>query len=453
MRVHFIAIGGSAMHNLAIALHLKGYQVSGSDDEIFEPSRSRLDKYKLLPTQQGWNPDLLNPDIDFVILGMHARKDNAELVRAKELGLNVVSYPEFLYEQSKDKTRIVIAGSHGKTTITAMILHTLHYHDRDCDFMVGAQLEGFETMVKLTDHNEFMLLEGDEYLSSPVDLRPKFLHYHPNITLLSGIAWDHVNVFPTYDTYLEQFDKLLNIIEPGGVVIYNETDPEVIKVVEHAANEVKKFPYSLPDYSVEDNITVLKTEMGEVPLEIFGRHNMNNLEGARWICNQMGLTNEEFYEAISSFKGASRRLEPISQKGDLVIFRDFAHAPSKVKATTEAVKEGYPDHTLIACLELHTFSSLNIDFIDQYKNTLNAADKALVYFNPAVVAHKKLPVLSKGEVSEAFGNPSHLQVFNRNADLLSTIHESLNEKCAVLIMSSGSFDGINWKEELVGITD
>ncbi|HBF19591.1 MAG TPA: peptidoglycan synthetase [Cryomorphaceae bacterium] len=453
MKVHFIAIGGSAMHNLAIALHLKGYEVSGSDDEIFEPSRGRLAKHGLLPSHSGWNPDILSKDLDFVILGMHARKDNPELIKAREMGLKVVSYPEFLYEQSKDKTRVVIAGSHGKTSITAMILHVLHFHQRDCDFMVGAQLEGFETMVKLTHNNEFMLLEGDEYLSSPIDLRPKFIHYKPNITLLSGIAWDHVNVFPTYESYLEQFDKLLEVIEPGGVVIYNETDPEVVKVVERASNEVKKFAYSLPDYSVQDNRTILHTEMGEVPLEIFGRHNMNNLEGARWICNQMGVSDEEFYEAIGSFKGASHRLETIFSTNQMIAFRDFAHAPSEVKATVKAVKEGYPDYKLIACLELHTFSSLNIKFIDQYQGSLDAAGEAMVYFNPAVVEHKKLPALSDAAVYKAFGRPTHLEVFNNNASLLAALKERTQDKCAVLIMSSGSFDGINWKEELMGISN
>ncbi len=453
MKVHFIAIGGSAMHNLAIALHLKGYQVSGSDDEVFEPSRGRLNKYGLLPEENGWYPEKINQNLDFVVLGMHARKDNPELLKAQELGLKVLSYPGFLYEQSKYKTRVVIAGSHGKTTITAMILHVLHYLERDCDFMVGAQLEGFETMVKLTEHNEFMLLEGDEYLSSPLDPRPKFVHYRPNIALISGIAWDHINVFSTYENYLEQFDLLLEVIEHGGVVIYNETDPEVVKVVDRTKNEVKKFPYSLPEYRVENNVTLLETPEGEIPLEIFGKHNMNNLEGARWICNQMGVTDTDFYEAIASFKGASRRLEPLLEREGLIAFRDFAHAPSKVKATVEAVKEAYPDHHVLACLELHTFSSLNIRFIDQYQGSLQAADEALVYFNPEVVAHKKLTPLDATKVTLAFGNPSHLSVFQNNKELLKRIKEAHKKPCVVLIMSSGSFDGINWKKELMEVSN
>jgi UDP-N-acetylmuramate: L-alanyl-gamma-D-glutamyl-meso-diaminopimelate ligase len=447
MKVHFIAIGGSAMHNLAIALHKKGYIVTGSDDEIFEPSRGRLDKYNLLPTQMGWNENHISTDLDFVVLGMHARKDNPELKKALDLGLKVMSYPEFLYEQSKNKTRIVIAGSHGKTTITSMILHVLHYHNQDCDYMVGAQLEGFETMVKLTDTNEFMVLEGDEYLSSPLDRNPKFLHYKPNITLISGIAWDHVNVFPTFQEYTYQFDRLLEQVEPGGVVIYNELDEEVNQVVERTQNELKKFAYSLPNYSVVDNSTLLHTDFGDIPLQIFGKHNMNNMEGARWICNQMGVTDEEFYEAISSFSGASRRLETLIDTSDYKVFRDFAHAPSKVSATVSAVKESFPNHKLIACLELHTFSSLNISFLNQYAGSLDAADVAMVYFNPEVVAHKRLPELRVEEVKSAFNNQNIL-VLNHNQELVSNIKKEQNSNSTVLIMSSGSFDGIDWKEEL-----
>lgn len=445
MKVHFIAIGGSAMHNLALALNHKGYKVSGSDDEIFEPSKSRLNSKGLLPAQMGWNPDNITTDLDYVILGMHARKDNPELLKAQELGVPVLSYPEFIYQQSKDKTRVVIAGSHGKTTISAMILHVLHYHNHDCDFMIGAQLEGFDTMVKLTHENEFILLEGDEYLSSPIDLRPKFLHYKPNIALLSGIAWDHVNVFPTFEDYTKQFDLLLESIEPGGVVIYNETDQEVQTVVNNTKNEVKKFPYALPEYEVSDGQANLITEEGMVPLSVFGKHNMNNLEGARWICSQMGINDEQFYEAITSFKGAARRLETICNSKTVEAFRDFAHAPSKVKATVEAVKESYPNKRVIACLELHTFSSLNINFMDQYAGSMDSADVSFVYFNPQVVAHKKLPELNVADIQQKFGN-SNIQVFDNNNPLIETIKKNLAKDDVLLIMSSGSFDGIDWKK-------
>ncbi len=450
MKVHFIAIGGSAMHNLAIALHNKGFEVSGSDDEIFEPSRSRLDKLGLLPSKNGWFPEKITSDLDFVILGMHARADNPELLKARELGLKLVSYPEFIYEQSKNKTRVVIAGSHGKTTITAMILHALQYNNIECDFMVGAQLEGFDTMVKLTDHNEFILLEGDEYLSSPIDLKPKFLHYRPNIALLSGIAWDHINVFKTYEEYKHQFALLLNHIEPGGVIVYNEADPEIIDVVENTANEIKRFSYNTPLYQMENGKTILQTPEGDIPLAIFGRHNMNNLEGARWICNQMGCTDEQFYEAIASFTGASRRLEILESQNDLFVYRDFAHAPSKVKATVQAVREKHPDQQLIAALELHTFSSLNPNFIGGYKDTLSLADLALVYYSPEVVKHKKLPDLSPEEVKLAFGNPANLKVVTSSQELLAAMNAAMtgNKKKALLLMSSGNFDGITWKESL-----
>lgn len=450
MRVHFIAIGGSAMHNLAIALHLKGYHVSGSDDEIFEPSRSRLAKYSLLPVSFDWNPKSIDQSLDFVVLGMHARKDNPELIRALELGLKVLSYPEFLYEQSKDKTRVVIAGSHGKTTITSMILHVLHYHELDCDFMVGAQLPGFESMVRLTDSNDFMLIEGDEYLSSPIDSRPKFLHYKPNITLLSGIAWDHVNVFPDYDSYYHQFELLLDSIEPGGALVYNETDPEVKKAVDSTENEVKKFAYSIPEYNINNGQSYLQTIEGDIPLSIFGKHNMNNLEGARWICNQMGVTDEQFYEAIPSFTGASKRLEVLVKKDDFTSFKDFAHAPSKVKATVEAVRESFVDYELITCLELHTFSSLSKGFIKDYQGSLNVADSSFVYFNPEVIKHKKLEDLTIGDVHQAFGSLASVSVLNETEVLLESLKSLINpsKKTVLLVMSSGNFDGIDWKQWL-----
>lgn len=448
MKIHLIAIGGSAMHNLAIALHQQGHEVSGSDDEIFEPSKSRLAKYQLLPKQIGWSKENINSQLDLVILGMHARPDNIELAEATRLGLKVLSYPEYLYENSKNKTRVVIAGSHGKTSITAMILHSLHYHNRDCDYMVGAQLEGFETMVKLTDNNEFILLEGDEYLSSPLDARPKFIHYKPNIALLSGIAWDHVNVFPDYEDYKKQFDQLLNCIEPGGVIIYNQDDAEVVDVVNRSKNEVKKFPYSLPSYRVEEQRFILDTFEGDLELKIFGAHNMSNLEGARWICNQMGLTDEEFYEAIEEFEGASKRLEKLNIDTSYQVYRDFAHAPSKLKATVSGTKETFGNKKLIAVFELHTFSSLSESFLNQYHGSLDEADQAIVYFNPKVVAHKKLPALSADAVKTAFAN-SDIQVVTDKESLLKELKLASASAEVLLLMSSGNFDGINWQEELV----
>ena len=355
MRIHFIAIGGSAMHNLAIALHKKGYQVTGSDDTIHDPSKSRLEKYGLLPEEFGWFPEKIKAELDTIILGMHAKIDNPELLKAQELGLKIYSYPEFLFEQSKDKTRVVIGGSHGKTTITSMILHVLNYHDREVDYMVGAELEGFETMVHLTEENEFIVLEGDEYLSSPIDRRPKFHLYKPNIALISGIAWDHINVFPTYDNYVEQFQIFTDSLINGGILVYNEEDTEVKRVVESSTSAIKKYPYQTPPHSIDDGTTYLETVEGDLPLEIFGNHNLQNLAGAKWICQHMGIDEEDFYEAIASFKGASKRLEKITENDSTVIFKDFAHSPSKVEATTKAVKDQYGNRTVLACLELHTY--------------------------------------------------------------------------------------------------
>src|SRR5680860_1163554 len=368
MKLHFIAIGGSAMHNLALALHHKGYQVSGSDDAIFEPSRSRLKKFDLLPEELGWFPEKINISIDAVILGMHAKADNPELLKARKLGLKIYSYPEFLYEQSKNKTRVVIGGSHGKTTITSMILHVLHYHDREIDFMVGAQLDGFDTMVHLTEENDFILLEGDEYLSSAIDRRPKFHLYKPNIALLSGIAWDHINVFPTYEIYLEQFKIFVDSIVSGGIIVYNQEDPELVSIVDETKNQIRKHPYYTPAYRIENGITILDTPEGDMPIEVFGAHNLNNLAGAKWICQHMGIDEDDFYESVATFKGASKRLEKIVESKSSVVFKDFAHSPSKVTATTKAVREQFPEKKLIACLELHTFSSLNPEFLKEYEN-------------------------------------------------------------------------------------
>lgn len=444
-RIHLIAIGGSAMHNLALALSEQGHNVSGSDDEIFEPSRSRLEKKGLLPPSMGWDEKCIDESIDLVVVGMHARADNPELKKALALEIPVFSYPEYLYEASKNKTRVVITGSHGKTSITAMILHALNFHGHDCDFMVGAQLEGFDTMVKITDHNEFMLIEGDEYLSSPLDPRPKFIHYRPNIALLSGIAWDHYNVFPKFEDYFHQFELLMECIDSGGLIIYNEEDPQVEKVVSESKNEIKKFPYRKPDYHVDNQKFVLETFEGDLELKVFGAHNMSNLEGARWICTQMGLTDEEFYEAIVEFEGASKRLEPLFKGPEFQVYRDFAHAPSKVKASLNGTRETFENQKIMAVLELHTFSSLNADFISQYEGAMDAANTPVVYFNPNVIAHKKLPALSAESVQQAFGNPT-IKVINESSVLEDFVLSHAGQHEVLLLMSSGNFDGIDWSK-------
>lgn len=447
MRTHFIAIGGAAMHNLALALHSKGYHVTGSDDAIFEPSKSRLEKKGLLPAEMGWFPEKITSDIEAVILGMHAKADNPELLKAQELGLTIYSYPEFLYEQSKHKTRVVIGGSHGKTTITSMILHVMHYNNREVDYMVGAQLEGFDTMVHLTEDNDFIVLEGDEYLSSPSDLRPKFHLYQPNIALISGIAWDHINVFPTFENYVEQFEIFIQKITNGGMLVYNSEDPEVRKVSEAATNPIRKIAYETPEYSVENGKTLLQTPEGPMPIEVFGKHNLNNLAGAKWICQAMGVDEADFYEAIATFKGASKRLEKIAENSKNVAYKDFAHSPSKVAATTKAVKEQYPDRKLVACLELHTYSSLNPEFLSQYEGALDAADVAVVFYSPDAVKIKRLDDISEDQIADAFKRDD-LIIYTNPEDFKDYLFQLKfdAEGIALLLMSSGNYGGLNFDD-------
>jgi UDP-N-acetylmuramate: L-alanyl-gamma-D-glutamyl-meso-diaminopimelate ligase len=445
MNVHFIAIGGAAMHNLAIALHNKGYTITGSDDTIHDPSKSRLEAKGLLPKTFGWFPEKITQNLDAIVLGMHAKADNPELLKAQELGLKIYSYPEFLYEQSKDKTRVVIGGSHGKTTITSMILHVMHYHDRDVDYMVGAQLEGFDVMVKLTEDNDFIVLEGDEYLSSPIDRRPKFHLYKPNIALLSGIAWDHINVFPTYENYVEQFSIFVDSIVNGGSINYNEEDAEVKRVVVASENTIRKLPYHTPEYTVDNGITLLETPEGPLPIEVFGKHNLNNLAGAKWICQHMGIDEDDFYEAISTFKGASKRLEKIAETNASVAFKDFAHSPSKVEATTNAVKEQYQNRVVVACLELHTYSSLNAEFLKEYKGALDAADVAVVFYSPHAVEIKKLKEVTHEQIANAFERDD-LIIYTNPDDFKHFLFSQNFDNKALLLMSSGNYGGLNFEE-------
>jgi len=445
MNIHFIAIGGSAMHNLAIALHNKGYQVTGSDDTIHDPSKSRLEKKGLLPEEFGWFPEKINNNLDAIILGMHAKQDNPELLKAQEMELKIYSYPEFLYEQSKDKTRVVIGGSHGKTTITSMILHVLNYHEREVDYMVGAQLDGFDTMVHLTKENEFIVLEGDEYLSSPIDMRPKFHLYKPNIALLSGIAWDHINVFPTFENYIEQFRIFTDSLINGGIMVYNEDDVTVKEVIENSENAIKKYPYVTPDHFIENGVTYIDTPDGDMPLEIFGDHNLQNLAGAKWICQHMGIDEDDFYEAIASFTGASKRLEKIAENNQSVIFKDFAHSPSKVKATTDAVKKQYEEREVIACLELHTYSSLNAEFLEEYKGALDKADKAVVFYSPHAVKIKQLEEVTKEQIGKAFERDD-LIIYTNSEDFKKFLFSQEIKNKAIILMSSGNYGGLDFEE-------
>ncbi len=445
MKVHFIAIGGSAMHNLAIALQKKGYIVTGSDDEIFDPAKTKLEKYNLLPKQIGWNEDNINNDLDAVILGMHAKNDNPELLKAQKLGLKIYSYPEFLYEMSKDKTRIVIGGSHGKTTITAMILHVMNKIQIDADYMVGAQLEGFEVMVKISEKTKYMVLEGDEYLTSPIDLRPKFHLYKPNIALISGIAWDHINVFPTFEIYLEQFRIFCQRIEENGSLIYCNEDENVRNIAQTIRKDITKLPYGILPHRVENCSTKIIWQEKEYPIMVFGKHNLMNLYGAMLVCQQIGISNEDFLTSISSFKGASKRMELVKKNDSVAIYKDFAHSPSKLKATIDALKEQYPQRKLVAAMELHTFSSLTKEFLLQYKGAMDKADKAIVYFNPHTIAHKRLPEITPEQVFEAFGRKD-IKVCMQSSQVIDTIKETKWENTNLLMMSSGNFDGISFNE-------
>lgn len=445
-KVHFIAIGGSAMHNLAIALNLKGEQVSGSDDEIFEPSKGRLEKHNLLPEEQGWFPEKITTDLDEIILGMHAREDNPELLKAQELGIRIYSYPEYLFEQSKDKTRIVIGGSHGKTSITAMLLHVMQQNKMDVDYMVGAKLEGFDVMVKLTSSAKYMVIEGDEYLTSPIDRRPKFHLYKPHIALLSGIAWDHINVFPTFDNYVDQFRIFIKLIEKEGYLTYCDNDEILTQLVESTDVDIKKNAYGLPKHSISnDGITSIQKNDKEYALKVFGDHNLMNIQGAMNLGKAIGISEEDFLKSIQSFPGASNRLELIAETKDCKAFKDFAHSPSKLKATTSAVKQQFRSHQVIAIMELHTFSSLNAEFLGQYKNSMDAADQAIVYFNPHTIAHKKLAPIQVQDVKDAFGRED-LLVLTESEKVVEFVENKSWEKTILLFMSSGNFDGQNLKE-------
>jgi UDP-N-acetylmuramate: L-alanyl-gamma-D-glutamyl-meso-diaminopimelate ligase len=444
MKVHFIAIGGSAMHNLAIALSRKGAEVTGSDDEIFEPSKGRLKKEGILPKLIGWDESRITENIDAVILGMHAREDNPELKKAKDLNLKIYSYPEYIYEQTKHKKRLVIGGSHGKTTITSMMLHALNELGKSVDYMVGAQLEGYDCMVKLTEENDIAILEGDEYLSSPIDRRPKFLLYRPNVALISGIAWDHINVFPTFENYVEQFNLFCKAIEEGGDLVFNTEDLETKKIAEDNQQHLNLIPYSTPNYTKSFNGTQLSYNNKVYDLSIFGAHNLQNLMGAMKMCETIGIDSDEFFHAMKSFTGAGKRLERVIKNKYFNMFKDFAHSPSKLKATTSAVKEQFSDRKLVACMELHTFSSLKKDFLPQYRNAMENADYALVYFSPKVVEHKKLTPITKKDVQEAFGGD--VLVCNTTEEVLEFVYNRVEENTTLLMMSSGNFDGIDYQE-------
>ncbi|MGI4022737.1 MAG: UDP-N-acetylmuramate--L-alanine ligase [Janthinobacterium lividum] len=441
MKVHFIAMGGSAMHNLAIALHKKGFAVTGSDDVFTDPSKSRLARFGLLPETEGWNVSKITLELGAVILGMHAKVDNPELVEAQQKGIKIYSYPEYVFEQSRNKTRVVIGGSHGKTTITSMILHVLKEASRDFDYLVGAQLEGFDTMVKITDEAPLIVIEGDEYLASPIDRRPKFHLYQANIGVISGIAWDHINVFPTFDIYLQQFALFIDTISVNGKLIYCEQDEVLKQLVEtHDSTTVEKIAYHLPQHKITNGITSLIYQNQKYPLQVFGDHNLLNLQAAKEVCMQLDIDAETFYKAISSFKGAAKRLELIGHNQQTNVYKDFAHSPSKLSATIKAVKSQFPNRKLIACMELHTFSSLNKDFLQEYAGTMDAAEEAIVFIDKRTFLQKSMEPYAASMVKDAFEKKDLL--FFDDPKLLFNHLKQLNlMDTNLLMMSSGTFAG------------
>lgn len=442
-KIHFIAIGGSVMHNLAIALHQAGHQVTGSDDEIFEPSRSRLAENKLLPAQQGWFPEKIDNTLDYVVIGMHARKDNPELLKAQELNLKIYSFPELIYEFSKDKQRIVIAGSHGKTTTTAIIIHVLNYFNRKFDYAVGSQINGIENSVKLSDA-PVIIIEGDEYLASPIDPIPKFLRYKHHIALITGVAWDHANVFPSEEEYVKQFDLLGDETPKGGMLIYYESDPMVLMIGKKERNDVQSIPYRSHPHGQQNGEVFLKDGDRKIPVKIFGSHNFQNINGAKEVLKKIGISTHQFYEAIGSFSGTKGRLELIAENASSAFYKDFAHAPSKVKATIKAMKELHPNRKLTACMELHTYSSLNQNYLPQYKGTTTAADEVLVYYNPQTVAAKKLEPLSKELLEKTFG-PT-IKIFTEAEKLEDVLLQKDWKNNDLVMMTSGNFGGIDYQK-------
>jgi UDP-N-acetylmuramate: L-alanyl-gamma-D-glutamyl-meso-diaminopimelate ligase len=444
-KIHFIAIGGSVMHNLAIALKQAGHDVSGSDDELLEPSRSALVKYGLLPEKEGWWPEKLDKSIDIVMLGMHASKENPELLQAQELELRILSFPDYIYEHSKDKQRIVIAGSHGKTTITAIVIHVLNYFNRKFDYVIGARVRGIEHTVKLSDA-PIIVIEGDEYLSSALDPTPKFLKYQHHIGLISGIAWDHANVFPNEEEYVRQFDLFADQTPKGGILVYCEQDSLALMIGKKERFDVIEVAYKSHPHTSDHNGHFFLTEGKEkYPIKLFGSHNYQNISGAKEVLKRIAITNEQFFEAMKSFQGASGRLEIVKENTLATIYKDFAHAPSKVKATVKAVKEIYPSRDLLACVELHTYSSLNKKFLPQYKDSLKNAQIAVVYFNPEKLKAKKLELITESDIKAAFNNQS-IQVFDNQEKLKTFLLEQSWKNKNLLMMSSGNFGGIDLGE-------
>ena len=441
MRIHFIAIGGAVMHQLAISLHLQRHAISGSDDEIYNPALSNLNKHKLLDQDFSWNSNRINKDIDIIILGMHAKANNPELLKAKELGITCMSFPEFIYEQSKNKQRVVIGGSHGKTTITSMIMHVLKESGKKFDYLVGSKIKGFEVMVSLSTDANLIVIEGDEYLASTLDPRPKFHLYHPDIAVISGIEWDHINVFPSFDNYMQQFYTFTKMVSDKGSIIYSNDDKNIKEIISKYTGKTKLIPYHALPHNIKNGKTHVLFNDVPIPIEIFGEHNMKNMSAALKVCQQLGVADESFFASISSFSGAAKRLETVFDNGKTSIFRDFAHAPSKLRATVDAVKKRNPERKLLAVFELHTFSSMNKSFLHQYKNSLNKADHAILFFSPHAFKLKGLELFNKEDLFNGFNNRD-IEIFEYSDILFEHLQKHIKQNMNILLMSSGDFDGI-----------
>ena len=448
--IHFIAIGGSAMHNLAIALHQTGYAVTGSDDDIFEPSKSRLSSNGLLPVKMGWHPEKITKDTKAVILGMHARIDNPELNKAIDLGIQIYSFPDFVYESSKNAKRVVIAGSHGKTTITSMVMHVLKQVGQEFDYLVGASIQGFNNMVKLNG-SPIIVLEGDEYLSSALDRTPKFIRYNHDIGLISGIAWDHINAFPSKENYIDQFDKFIDNTPDDGALIYFEEDDVIKKLIRKKKRSFITIPYSTPEYTVRNGQYFLKKGLSETGLKLFGKHNMQNLAGAVEVLKQLNLKDKDIIRAMESFEGATNRLEKLYDDNGIVVYKDFAHSPSKLKSTVAAVHELYPGKKIISCFELHTYSSLNKDFLCEYQNSFPKVGINLVFVNNHTLEIKKMPPLSDEVIMNGFNN-GDLIITRKKQDLENLLLDNIQPDTVLLFMSSGNFGGMNYTEFIKKIT-
>jgi len=443
--VHFIAIGGSVMHNLALALKKMGMRISGSDDEIYEPAAGKL-KSGGIEANIGWQPEKMDASIDLVVLGMHAKADNPELAKAKSLKLPIVSFPDFIRRWSANQQRIVIGGSHGKSSITALAMHVLNQLNKKFDYLIGAEVEGFSLTVSLSDA-PIIIIEGDEYLASKLDPVAKFLKYDHHIGLISGIAWDHKNVFPSFEDYTQQFEQFADKTPKAGSIIYNEKDLLAKKIGEKEREDVRKVPYGVHDAVIKNGVTYLKTkDYGEVKISVFGDHNLENIGAVLALVKLLGIEEKAFYQAVQTFTGAKKRLEIVKQQGNDKLFKDYAHSPSKLEATTTALKKQFADSKVVVAYELHTFSSLNKEFIKEYKNTLSKADEAFIFINPHNIKNSHTDDLTTTEIQEAFNN-TELTLFTDKHKLVEAMKKAkTTEKNIFALLSSGNFDGLDIEE-------